>query len=522
MSQQDGRTKQQEGQRPGIRPAELGLLAERNRSSEPDARTARSDEARLQAAQRGVLADRARAQLDLKVARAAGIALEHRGGPLGDDAKQYAALNRQILDLDAERRSLEELEREARARVGNVIDPYGDAASPFSYFMDCLAYQGDDLALSQVQPGFEERLDASRRILADHAYRNTSYWQRTQAQYLAQYRQQNVAEQRHATERARREFRAAVTTGGGATSSAAGGGVAVFVLPVFLEGMLSVYRSPRRVVADCLNRSVPLPEYGMNVAIPQFTAAPGASQTTEGSTLTNTLNANPTQYLNGGVLFKGGQIQVTQAGIDRSGGPGMMGFDAAACRALADAMGAQVDLVCIDALLEDAQAVTDDGSFALVGTSGVSASFASDLKAAKSLTTDTAGVRIRSSHLFTTSDFADFIQAYGDAQGRLAFSPELSDSDPLSEGWTGYTIAGLRHYADDNIPAAGSNTQLIVTRPEYTYLLEGAPMFNLFPQFQADSLSPTITIHQYMACVRLYPTGVSVISGDAFASSTFA
>lgn len=95
--------------------------------------------------------------------------------------------------------------------------------------------------------------------------------------------------------------------------------------------------------------------------------------------------------------------------------------------------------------LASASTVLNNGSFALATASGVGG-FLGDVKKAKKALTDTAGVRLRATHSFASSDFVDYVSSYADAQSRPVFSPEFDDNrlpirsagDPDAEGYSGY------------------------------------------------------------------------------------
>jgi hypothetical protein len=322
-----------------------------------------------------------------------------------------------------------------------------------------------------------------------------------------------------------REARSSLTTGGGTTASASGGGAAAFVAPAFLMDQWAAYRSPYRAFADQCNSTVPLPEFGLEVYLPTVTSGSSVTTQTEASGVSE---GDPVAtFASSPIVTKAGQITVSQQFLDRAGS-GISG-DRVLFQQIQEQLHAQVDSYAIAQAIASAATVTNSSAFALTTASGVGG-FVGDLKKAKSKLTDTAGVRLRGTHLFTTGDFADYVQAYADAQGRPVFSPCLDDNqlplraqgDPNGEGWTGYVIAGLAHFADDNILPSGSNTQLIVCRPSTILQLEGAPIPYLFTPTQAQSLEAVLGVRCYVATLARYASGVATISGSAYAASTFA
>jgi hypothetical protein len=94
-------------------------------------------------------------------------------------------------------------------------------------------------------------------------------------------------------------------------------------------------------------------------------------------------------------------------------------------------------------------------------------------------------------------------------------------ADADFEAWTGYTISGLRLYADDNIPNNGSSQcQLIVTHPSTMVVAESSvPIVAVNPQYGAGSLQPLLTIRSYIGAVVRYAS--ASISGAFYLASQF-
>jgi len=493
--------------------------------------------ATIEAEDLGRIRDRLREGIGYATKRAERVAVLYRGRRKfkSEDATEFFSATQRAAELYERDQRLGKMQKRAekraeQARVVAERSPYSKD-SPHSWISDCLAARDTSGEMRSYEPGWDERLQRHGAVVAQAVGERSKYGRQILASYGEGFRSQNVEQNRKTVEKQERDlvglFRETrgLTTGGGATVSASGGGVAAYVTPQFLLDQFAVYRSPCRVVADQLNGSLSLPSYGLSVYVPQITSAVSVGTTTEDGA---TAEADPTvAYVSGAVTQKSGQLTLSQAVLDRTG-PGISA-DVWIMAQLKDALGAQIDVVAITALLANANAITNAGAFALTASGVGVGGTMGDLKKAKSKTTDTAGTRIRSTHLFTTSDFADYIESYSDGQSRPVFSPAYDDNqlplkavgDPDGEGCTGYNIAGLFHFADDNIPNSGSDTQLIVTRPSYTLLLEGAPVTALFPQYGAGNLDPVISIRSYVACVPRYPAAVSAISGAAYTATTF-
>jgi hypothetical protein len=197
----------------------------------------------------------------------------------------------------------------------------------------------------------------------------------------------------------------------------------------------------------------------------------------------------------------------------------------------AQLLDSQVDHYAIQQALAGAQTVTNSGTFALANgaTAGVGGFF-KDLKTAKNLIHDQAGVRLRAMHMFAPGDLVDFISAWSDASGRPVIVPSFDDNrspirsvgDQGAEGYSGYVLVGCAVFANDNIPASGANAQIIVTAPSHILLLEGAPITQWYPPTYAGNLEAVRGVRSYIAVVARFPSGVAAISGAAYAAAQFA
>jgi HK97 family phage major capsid protein len=436
-------------------------------------------------------------------------------------------------DLGAKLGAIEgEHRRAAVALRVTEAGPYDDLSSPHSWVRDVLVQSdpemrnflssrsgGSDMSVSAVAERLRRHgVDVSRAV-----QRRDAFGKRVRAQLSEQRRQADPDVHRRLAQEELRAF----TTGGGATASASGGGAAAFVPPAVILEQFTEYRSPYRAFADQCNSSVPLPDYGLEVYVPTVTTGSTVTTQTEGSAVSE---GDPvTSFAAGQVVNKAGQITVTQQYLDRAG-PGIAG-DQLLFAQIKSQLDSQIDVYALAQALSGAQTVTNNGAFTVTTASGVGG-FLKDLKTAKNSLHDTAGVRLRGTHCFATGDFVDYISSYADAQGRPLFSPSYdgnhlpirSQGDPAGEGFSGYVLTGLALFADDNIPTYGtiSQTQVIVTRPDTILLLEGAPIPYVYPPSVAGSLEAVLGVRAYVATIAKYASGVSAISGSAYAASTFA
>ena len=437
---------------------------------------------------------------------------------------------------------LEKLEkRERRAAQASVVaepGPY-DKGSPNSWVRDVLVARAPELRGFVVdRSGISDMSEAAvADRLAKHGH-GVSRAVLTRSKYGR--RVERILSEQHRCEdpdlharKAREEVRSvrlaeirAFGTGGGVTASASGGGAA-FVAPAFLMDAWAQYRSPYRSFADQLDPSVPLPAFGLEAYLPIVTTGTTVSTQTE---LSGVSEGDPvTGFSASAIVMKAGQIAVTEQFLDRAG-PGIAG-DAVLFTQLKNQLGAQVDAYAIAQSLAGALSVTNSGSFALANATAGVGGFLGDLKKAKSKLTDQAGTRIRGTHCFALDDFVDYIGAYSDGNARPVFSPELDDNrlpirsqgDMMAEGYSGYVLGGLALFGDSNIPNSGSgNIQVIVTRADTILLLEGDPIPYCYPPSFAGNLTAVLGVREYVGAIPRWPSGVSVISGAAYAASTFA
>jgi HK97 family phage major capsid protein len=479
---------------------------------------------RAGAAMTAVVREKVELGIDGHLDRAFDLVDRAAGRRMSDsDWRAFRGHTRAMQELRDRARELREMEQEWPARVVSEPSPYQEG-SPHSWIMDVQSASERHADPLHDDGGALKRLDQHARDIGDEVWRGTSAGKL--AQRMVGEHCRTGDEDRH-RERVQAETRS-FQSGGGATASAAGGGFAAFVPPVLILSDWAQYRESFAAVAAAATTR-PLPTWGLNVYVPRLTTPPTVGTQTEGDAITET---NPV------VAFDSTEVEpiisgvaVSQQLLDRAG-PGIE-MDRVLLAQVREQAAAQVDSYLIGVLLSGAQSVPDatTGGFVLGSTSGVAAGFLNDLRAAKQLISSTAGVKTKATHVFAPSIVTDYLEAFVDASGRPVFSPcahpqiggGLSASgDVAAEGWTGYVVSGLQVWADDNIPAASSEQQMIVSRAADTLLYAGEPVVSVLPQFGASSLVPQVTVRQYVAAVAKWPSAVAVISGAMYATSNFA
>ena len=304
----------------------------------------------------------------------------------------------------------------------------------------------------------------------------------------------------------RAETRAGMTTG---TSS---GGT--FVTPEYFTNLWATFRAANRSFVN-QTTAFPLPEYGLAVHIPSFSSAPtvaqqlGENQAVADAEPTGTDITTP-------LVTEVGQVSLSQQLHDRGGMDGLS-FDMIVQQQLMSQLNAAIDTYVINQALANAGSVTD-ATFSM-------ANFYADLAKGREQMTDTAGVRLMPTHLFTTSDMFSYITRQVDSQNRPIVTPDSNAlvqaaGDPRWEAWTGIHLPGaLQWHTDDNIPVSGSNTQLIVARPSEIFTFDGEHIAYSFVETNAQELSVVVGLRAYVAAIVRFPKAIASISGAAYPTS---
>jgi hypothetical protein len=245
------------------------------------------------------------------------------------------------------------------------------------------------------------------------------------------------------------------------------------------------------------------------------------AQQTEGQTVSNTTPA--TALVGAQIETVAGQVTICPQVSDRGftgGGP----FVIVISRQLQQQLDEKVNLYALNQALAGAASVAGQSSFTNAG-------LYQDLASARETLTDTAGTRLRPAHLFTTSAFYSYVTRQVDDDHRPIVTPQFAPGFPLTEGdeqtsWSRFTSTvlpgGVLWFTDDTIPTYGttSEIQLVVSAPdEAMVLLEGDPIFSVYPQTDAASLELVAGMRAYVAAIPRYVSGTSSIAGSAYTSA---
>ncbi len=154
------------------------------------------------------------------------------------------------------------------------------------------------------------------------------------------------------------------------------------------------------------------------------------------------------------------------------------------------------------------------------------ANFYQDLSAAREVLYDTAGTRVVPTHVFTTADLYGYISRQLDGNQRPLIIPMFSPGNPLwpdenVAAWkqfTGTVLPGtVMWFVDQGIQPVGSNTMIIVSRPETIVTFEGPdPILRAIPQTLAGNLQSVLQLYNYVAAVPRYPSATAYVTGAAY------
>lgn len=376
------------------------------------------------------------------------------------------------------------------ARVVKVSEPaIYSRTSPYSWFRD----------LAEIASKGPSELEGSKAYDRIRRYGKALGWESSadtpEGRYIRRAFREKTRKADDLENRSREEFRS-LTTG----SSSAG----AFVAPYYAVEDYAIYRvsTPTFMESACTSR--PMPEYGLTINVPAFTGPAGTSvQSSENSGLTET---DPTgTYRSAPVSTFAGVITSSQQLADR-GGP--LGMDAVLYAQLREEMEASIDVVAINAALAAITPATR-ASFTLPGLFSDIGRMSAGLEA-------TAGTALPPTNLVTQPTLGEWLLAQVGTDNRPIFAA-APGAGSRSDGFLGYAPNGVGLWVDGNIPAVGSNGQLVLTNRTAQFLYRGEPLFQAFPEPNAYTLSVTFRCYSYACPVIRYPGGTASTTGNAYA-----
>lgn len=288
------------------------------------------------------------------------------------------------------------------------------------------------------------------------------------------------------------------------SSGSASGGA--FVVPGYAVEDAALYRSAPAAVLNFMTTPRPLPDHGMTVYVPKFTAAGNVQG--QGSENSAPTQSDPAaQYQSAPVTSYYGYVNASQQLVDRTAGE----FDAAIYAQLLDQLDAVVGSAVIAQILSNAPSPITRTSASLT-----LAQFLADIgKAAASLET-TTGTRLIPTGIAAPATTAEWLLSQTTSGGDSWFKPSLGGMR-TQQGQTGQAVSGIELLIDDNLPAASSNAQLLVASKIATNVYSGEPIFDVL---QAGGLAGQLTsvfrIRQYVAAVTKHSAGTIIITGSGY------
>lgn len=387
------------------------------------------------------------------------------------------------------------------ARVTNEPRVY-TAEGRFSYFRDLAAAN-----LRFADPNFVAEAEAR---LTRHS-----------EEIAVDYRSGNEYVRRTVNEVTRTDLPGGSESRSLSTGATSGG---AFVTPQYLIDKWVTYRSPDRTfVNQCT--IMPLPTYGITFNIPSFTNyGAAAQQNTENTGINQTNPSGADLSVTLGTFS--GAVPVSQQLLDQGGFQGQGGsFDVIVIQQSQDQLYAAVDTYFQQQALSGAQAVTNNSGPLTI------AKFYTDFGTARNLLTDTAGVRLPGTHIFTSSDFFAWATSQVAASSGDLFFPSVPDvaalvavnNDPMWAGWTGIYLPGnYRWFADDNTTTTvqPSNQDVVILGSPLDMLAWVGDMVPFTAQqTNAGELSVLCGLRQYAAAVPRHAEAFSYITGTAYPTS---
>lgn len=379
-------------------------------------------------------------------------------------------------------------------------------SEPRTYGPDATHSFFQDQALAFHDPDARRRLDAHVLEVAAEVEARSREGVRAEREYQIHYRS---ARPDVSQRQLNREIRAANS------SSIAG-----FSTPQWIIDEWAPFRGTGRTFADQC-RKMPLPSVGLQVNVPRFTSGASAGVQAEGAAVIELDPAGADQTEN--LQTIAGQLTASQQVLDRSrSAPNGPTFDLVMFEQLRLAYNTSLNNYVLGKAMGAGPQVAGQSTFSL-------ANFYQDVAAAREKLQDTNGVRLQPSHLFSTPDLYSFCTRQLDGNQRPLIVPGYAPGQPVfataedHDGWdqfTGTILPGvLMWFVDATIPAAGSNTQFIVSRPDTICLWESEPVTRAFPQTLANDLQVVAQFYAYAACVPRYPGATVTVTGSGYPTS---
>jgi hypothetical protein len=474
----------------------------------------------VKAARRGLRARRAAAEHE-----AARLARKPQRTPEESRTMEQAAVR--AADLIATDRTFKKRQKaltRSAAQLRSVTEArvYSES-SPFSWYLDVAASKN---AESPGHAAATERLQQYGRELRYEAASGSGEGRRAERLIVESVRGEGVREDVHqrTAEQRLREFRAMGTSGGATAAVASPAEGSAFVSPYFLVSSFAPYRGVGRPFTEACAR-VPLPPYGMHVYTPILSVGASATSQVEGSVVSE---SSPVGAFESAELQNiSGQVFVSQQLFERSAVTGGAHFDWILTKQLHEQWEERCEKYTLGQVYATATSVSGEA------TASVKALY-HDLALARRELSDTAGTRLRATHLFTTTDQHAFWSRQEDKNERPIVVPLFTPGFPLVRGaddfdsapdpkWARFTgtplPGGILWFTSDAIEAVGTTTKtrLIISAPEVAVVFgESEPLTTCFEETKANVLQTVVNLRSYVFAITRHAAGSVVLTGGAY------
>jgi hypothetical protein len=296
--------------------------------------------------------------------------------------------------------------------------------------------------------------------------------------------------------------------------------IAGFTTPLWLTEQWVEFRSQNRSFVDT-TQILPLPSYGMQINVPSFTSStPSAQQTTETSGVSDSSPSG--SAITQSIVTIASEVPISQQLYDQGGMTGLS-FDQIVIAQVRNSIDKQVDNYALSQVIAGAgTTITDNSAFSI-------ANFYADVAKARESLADTAGTRLKATHIFSTTDIFSYITRQVDDQHRPIVTPDWAAEpwsslkamgDSSGDGWLGHILPGdIAWFSDDNTPSLSGNAQFIVSRPNSVLTFESDIVSFAYPENSASTLTVMVGIREYVCVVARYANAHVIITGSAYATT---
>ena len=260
---------------------------------------------------------------------------------------------------------------------------------------------------------------------------------------------------------------------------------------------------------------VPDPGWGLTLSVPTFDEPASVAQQI-GENQGVTASAPGSEYVTADMIVIVGELDVSQQLWDRTG---PVPSDEVFHAALQSHIATQIGAYAVQQALANAGSISGASSF-------TAAALFQDIADAKAAMETADGVKLPATHLFMAPEIGDWLTAQSDPAGRPLLLPASFGASalPISTapdggppcGFTGEKLVNLPVFHDGNIPASGSNAQLLVVHAPELFSVTSEVVNRAFPETFASSLSVVVQSYVYVGVLVRHAAAVQVITGDAY------